>query len=272
MGADTRELPDEIQVAVERLTLTLHRSERTATDVVLVAPGLNNNVHATQPLIAVLNGSGYDCLSVRLQFGRRLSSDEIAREWVAAIADAYAVARDGYRQHSIHSVAYSLGALTTLMFLQDTPAASLERLFLIAPPLALTRSAGLVRHLTPLRHVGAALPSLAPRSIRERAFTTLADYHAMLTLVNELNRIRVADNIRRAQVRCIVSAKDEMVDAAGVRAWIQQQGLDWTVRTLGKNLTGSGPHHLLLSERSMGSEGWRALTGEMLAHFSHKPR
>ena len=253
-------------------TVSFHRSERAATEVVLVAPGLNNNISAVQPLIEALNAHGYDCLSVRLQFGRRLSSDAIAREWVAAIADAYAAARDRYPDGSIHSVAYSLGAVTTLMFLQKAPAASLERLFLISPPLALRRTAGLISYLTPLRHVGLALPSLAPRWVRERAFTTLADYHAMLTLSRELNEVPLADNIRRARVGCIVSLRDEFVDAAGVGEWIRRQGLDWTLRILDKQLTGSGPRHLLLSERSMGREGWHVLTGEMIAHLSRDRR
>lgn len=253
-------------------TVTFHRSDRTATEVVLVAPGLNNQPVALQPLIEALNAHGYDCVSVRLLFGRRLSSDEIAREWVSAIADAYAAARARYPDGSIHSVAYSLGALTTLMFLQETPAASLERLFLIAPPLALRRSARLVRYLTPLRGLGLALPSLAPRSIRERAFTTLADYHAMLTLARKLNEVSLADNVRRARVGCIVGLKDEFVDAAGVGEWIQRHDLDWTLRILDKKLTGSGPRHLLLSERSMGREGWQILTGEMIAHLSRDRR
>ena len=248
-------------------TVTFQQSDRAAKEVVLVAPGLNNKPAAMQPLMEALNGHGYDCLSVRFRFGRPLTSEQVAEDWVSAIADAYAAARARYADGSIHSVAYSLGALATLTFLQQTPAASLNRLFLIAPPLALTRSAGLVRYLTPFRRVGLALPSLAPRSIRERSFTSLADYDAMLKLSRALHQVAVAANIRRARGSCIVSIKDELVDPAGVEHWIHRQGLDWSLRTLDKRLIGGGPRHLLLSELSMGREGWDVLTREMISHL-----
>jgi pimeloyl-ACP methyl ester carboxylesterase len=248
-------------------TVQFQASNRGLNQVAIVAPGLNNRPEAMQPLMATLNAHGYDCVCVRLAFGQRLSSDEIASEWVAALASAYDACHERYAEGRVHSVAYSLGGLVTLTFLQRTPAAAFERVFLIAPPLALTATGRLVSYLTPLRRLGLGLPSLAPRSIRERSFTTFADYHAMLLLVSELNRLSVADNVRRTRGRIIVDAADELVDASGVADWVRRQKLDWKVRVLEDCLTNPRPRHLLLSEASMGSDAWRLLTGEMLGHL-----
>ena len=226
-----------------------------------------------KPTIDALNASGFDCVAVHLRFGQQLSSDRIASDWVSAMADAYAICRARYDEGRIHSVAFSLGGLINLAFLQRTPAASVDGLFLIAPPLALRPSAALIRYLTPLRRAGLTLPSLAPRRIRARSFTTLADYHAMLMLIDELDRGRLADNIRRTRVRVVVSVKDELVDANGVSEWIRRRRVDWNVVILNKEGGGWGRRHLLLSEWSLGREAWQVLTSEMVAHLSgaHPP-
>ena len=235
--------------------------------VVIVAPGLNNKPETMQPIIDALNGHGYRCVRVPLRFAQRLSSDRIASDWVSAFADVYDTCTARYDQGRIHSVAFSLGGLITLAFLQRTPAASLNALFLIAPPLALRRYAAVVRYLTPLRRLGLSLPSLAPRRIRARSFTTLADYHAMLMLTRELDRARMADNIRRTRGCVIAGAQDELVDGDGVSEWIRQR-LDWNVVMLDTKPGGWWHGHVLLSEGSMGHEAWDVLTKQMIAHLS----
>jgi pimeloyl-ACP methyl ester carboxylesterase len=232
--------------------------------MVLVMPGLNNRPEAMRPIVETLNDNGYRSRIIPLRFGQTLGPAAIAEDWVSSLAAAYNEAR-ARADEPLHCVAYSLGAIVTLMFLQHTPNAFFERLFLIAPPLALTRSAGLVRLLTPFYRLGWSLPSLAPKEIRVRSTTTMADYQAMLTLIDHLNAASLSDNIRRIDAKLVLIAHDELVAAKGVEDWIKKRGLQWQLLRL---QSGPQPRHLLLSELRTGSAAWRSLTHEMIGHFT----
>ena len=130
--------------------------------MVLVTPGLNNRQEAMDPLVHTLRESGLDTLTAALRFGQDLEPDAIASDWVSSVARGY----DQCRQRDsreLYSLAYSLGAVVTLAFLRRTPSATFDRLLLIAPPLALTGTAELVRLLTPLRRLGMAFPASRPK-------------------------------------------------------------------------------------------------------------
>jgi esterase/lipase len=243
---------------------------RPRSQAVIVAAGLNNRPEALHPLIETLNRCGYDCVRVAFRFGQHRTSDAIAHDWVSALSEAYARSRRQYASEHIHAAVYSLGALVTLTFLQRHEAAHLNRLFLIAPPLALTRPARLLRYVTPLRAIGAALPSLAPRDVRARSVTSLADYHAMLTLIDGLDRGPLPPNIRRAPTLVVMGANDEFVDTRGVREWIRRHELPWATRVIDKDPAGTAPRHLLLSELAVGPAGWGVLTGELIAHLGQQ--
>ena len=236
--------------------------------MVLVTPGLNNRPEAMDPLVNTLRDSGVNCLTVALRFGQDAEPAEIAADWVSSVARGYDQCRQLGPLAPLHSLAYSLGAVVTLAFLRRTPSAVLDRLVLIAPPLALTGSAGLVRLLTPLRRLGIALPSLAPEEVRARSSTTLADYQAMLLLIKELNETPLSPNIAAAQTSVVLGTDDELVDGNGVRRWIEQRQLPWRTRTVSR---GPAPHHLLLSELRSGTAAWKELTSEMLGHFGIRP-
>jgi hypothetical protein len=236
--------------------------------MVLVTPGLNNRPEAMDPLAHTLRESGLDSLTVALRFGQEFEPDAIAADWVSSVACGYDQCRQRDPRAPLFSLAYSLGAVVTLAFLRRTPSATLDRLLLIAPPLALTGTAELVRLLTPLRRLGMALPSLAPEEVRARSSTTLADYHAMLLLIKELNEAPLSPNIAGAQTSVVLGTDDELVDEKGVRRWIDQRKLPWRTRTVSRGPT---PHHLLLSEPRSGAAAWKELTSEMLGHFAVKP-
>lgn len=235
--------------------------------MVLVTPGLNNRPQAMAPLAHTLRESGLDTLTVALRFGQDLAPHAIATDWVSTVARGYDECLHRASQTAPYSLAYSLGAIVTLAFLRRTPS-TIDRLLLIAPPLALTRTAALVRLLTPLRRLGLALPSLAPKDIRARSSTTLADYHAMLLLVAELNDAPLSPHIAATHTSVVLAADDELVDEQGVRRWIHQRQLQWPTRTVSGGPT---PHHLLLSESRSGALAWKELTSEMRRHFRASP-
>lgn len=236
--------------------------------MVLITPGLNNRPQAMDPLAHTLRECGLDSLTVALRFGQDFESDAIATDWVSSVNRGYHECRQRDPGAPLYSLAYSLGAVVMLAFLRRIPSAIVDRLLLIAPPLALTGTATLVRLLTPLRRFGMALPSLAPEEVRARSSTTLADYHAMLLLIRELNEAPLSPNIDGAHTSVVLGTDDELVDEKGVRRWIDQRQLQWRTRTVSR---GPAPHHLLLSEPRSGAAAWKELTSEMLGHFAISP-
>jgi pimeloyl-ACP methyl ester carboxylesterase len=236
--------------------------------VAMIAPGLNNRPEAMEPLIEVLTANGYGCVRTTFEFGERLEPDAVAQKWIAGVAEAHALAEQRCGKGRACAVAYSLGAAVTLAFLRRMPAAFVARMFLVAPPLALTKPAALIRALMPLRRFGMALPSLAPTAIRARSSTTLTDYHALLSLIDEVSQPEIAANVRAASTKILVSDRDELVDCAGVREWVASRRLDWPVQVIHTAPPRSMRHHLLLSESTMGPDAWQLLTTELLRHLS----
>ena len=85
------------------------------------------------PIVQTLKDSGYHCRIVPLRFGQALEPERVAENWVSSIAAAFGESATLVGEPR-YCVAYSLGALVTLTFLQRAPEAFFDRLFLIAPP------------------------------------------------------------------------------------------------------------------------------------------
>jgi alpha-beta hydrolase superfamily lysophospholipase len=236
--------------------------------MVIVAGGLNTRAEALDPLIHFLNDAGLECARVSFTFGHSFDPDEIAAVWIAQIADAYYGLRSRETSPHLFTLGYSLGGIVSLAFLQQNPEGSFDRMFLVAPPLGIRPSARLIRALTPLHKLRISLPSLQPAKTRERRFTTLADYAAMMNLLDGLDRTPPRENMRGTPTHVFLSARDEMVDPGGVERWIRRHRLPWQTRIVQNVAPSNMPHHLLLSEETMGNEAWGWLTDDVLRTFT----
>lgn len=245
---------------------------RPARGVVLVTHGLNNKPDVMNPLIKVLTAANFHCLRVSLHRETDTevrSSTAVAQDWAARIADAYADLSVRYRDRPIHCLAYSLGALVTMRFLQEDHTACFSRMVLLAPSLALRKGAALVRYLAPLSGLGLALPSLAPEETRARSATPLAEYEAMLKMLDAVQRLESAENLRRIPTKIFLSPQDELVSYDGVASWVETNGLrTWSLEALDvQPLHHRAYKHLVVSRQSLGNASWRGLAKAIVRHF-----
>jgi len=243
-----------------------------ALGVVLVVHGLNNKPEVMDSLISVLVDNGFHCLRVSLYWDApdgRSDPSVIARGWRAILADAYTGAQDRFPDLPRFALSYSLGALTTVSFLDRETTPTFDRMVLLAPPVSLTRSASLVRALTPLGRFSIALPSAAPKEIRARRGTPLSEYAAMLEMVGEVDALTLPDKLGRIPTVVYLDPDDELVGYAGVLDWIHRNGLEmWSPRGFkDRDPEGRTYSHLMVLEPSLGPLAWTELTEYIVAHF-----
>lgn len=242
-----------------------------ASGVVLVAHGLNNKPDVMNSLIGVLRAEGFHCLRISLHEDevRGVSPTVIADRWLNTFKSAYVRLAAGYPSLPISVLSYSLGALTTIKCLDVHPTLDIERMVLIAPPVALTWSASLVRLLTPLARFELALPSAAPREVRARRATPLKEYAAMLDISKDVRTLRNPDVLGAIPTEVILDPDDELVSYAGVLSWLRTQKLgSWTgYRLHGRQPEGRTYAHLMVLEKSLGSSAWLTLTERIIKHL-----
>lgn len=169
----------------------------------------------------------------------------------------------------VHALGYSLGAMVTVSHLVRT-GAGVGRMVLLAPPFALTRTASLVRALTPLAGTGLALPSAAPRPVRARTITPLSEYAALLSVVYSLQQLLDADRLGRIPTRVLIDPRDELVSAPGVERWVAENELtERQVSPISERVTPPGTQrHLLVTEQALGARAWDSLTRTAADHLS----
>jgi hypothetical protein len=257
------------------MTATLIETDADpAFGVVLVVHGLNNKPEVMDSLISVLVDNGFHSLRVSLYQDAsdgRSDPSEIAGSWRAILSDAYTTAQDRYPDLPKFALSYSLGALTTVSFLDGETAPTFDRMVLLAPPVSLTRSASLVRALTPLGRFNLALPSAAPKEIRARRGTPLSEYAAMLELGGEVDTLRHPEKLGQIPTVVYLDPDDELVGYAGVLDWIHRNGLGmWSTKGFkDRDPEGRTYSHLMVLEKSLGLVAWTELTQSIVAHFKH---
>ena len=241
--------------------------------VVLVSHGLNTRPDVMDDLIGVLVAQGFHCQRISLYRDgptRRASPSAIVDGWLGAVGEAHAEAARRYPGLPLHCLGFSIGALVSIRYLDLQPTPPFQRAFLLAPPVALTRPARLVRALTPLRRLGAVLPSAAPRAVRARRGTPLAEYAALLETIAAVEHLSHAEDLAAVPTRVVLDERDELVSLPGVARWMHANGLrSWTVEPLAdRRSAGRTYKHLIVLKDAIGSTAWTRLTGAIVAHFA----
>lgn len=245
--------------------------------VVLVVHGLNTKPEVMNSLIEVLRSKGYHCYRISLYAEgstRRTHKDVIIKGWLDAVAQAYDDARSDYSDQHLFALSFSIGALITVRFLDATPQANLDGLFLLAPPVALTRTARLVQVLTPLRRLGAVLPSVAPAAVRARRGTPLSEYAAMLEINDAVQALGNSKKLDGIQAKIVLDRRDELVSFEGVSKWLDNNELNsWSLEEMvDRASVGHTYRHLIVREEAVGHLAWARLTQSILAQFSKRSK
>ncbi len=250
----------------------IESSSVPARGSVLVSHGLNNRPEIMTFLIDELTADGLDVLRLSMPpecADRSRPAASIERSWLEAVGSGFeklSARPAGAR----FAVGYSLGAVATLAWLDRCSSCDVGAMALIAPPVDLRWSAKTVGLLTPFRHLGLYLPSIAPKRYRQRSRVSLASYRALLDLIAATRSLARRDDLAEVPTAVFVSKKDEFVSYRGVGDWVRANRLDgWAVVPVepspGRDRF---RHHLLVLPDHVGEEPWRAMMERIRSLFA----
>lgn len=248
-------------------------SREPARGVVLVGHGLNIRPEVMSGLVDVLVDEGFHCLCIGyLHEGAtgRTSPAQVAERWLGTFTAAHAEASERFPDLPVHVLGYSLGALLPVVALDADAALAVESMVLIAPAVALTRLASLVRSLTPLANTGAALPTATPAALRSRSWTPLSDYAALLDLLERVETLGHPERLGAVPTTVVLDRRDELVSARGVEDWLARNRLTgWaTTEVTGRVRPRGTSPHLLVVEAALGTPAWQRLLDDVVDRFA----
>lgn len=250
-------------------------SSRPARGSVLVTHGLNNRPEIMTALIDELRTDGLDVLRVALPLDcgdPTLSASQIEEGWLETLGAGFEEL--SMRPAELHfTLAYSLGAVATLAWLDACASCELDAMVLIAPPVRLRWAARGVYLLTPLRHLGMYLPSLAPKQYRQRSRVSLASYRALLNLTASTRALARREFFAEVPTSVFISKQDDFVSYRGLVDWVAVNRLDaWAVRPVAPSPDRDRfYHHLLVLPEHAGDGPWRKMVDQIRALFAPEP-
>ena len=233
----------------------------TETGVAVVLRGLNNNLTVMQELVDTLNTNGIHVLRATLaghapedNFRTRASKEAWLQDVGAALKSAHAE----YPELPLYIVGYSLGALTTIAYLDRDPHHKIAGALYIAPAIALAplgKPAYLARALQYLR---LSVPSFTPKKYRAHRWTPMTAYAALTDLITDITKLKNPQYLNNIPTTIALAKNDRLVSYQSSRQWLKANHLkNWeTLLLTPKNspqnhLLTLTPHLTPLSQKSL---------------------
>ena len=243
--------------------------------VVLLAHGLNQRASALRPLAEALRSRGASVVLLAFRGHRR--DDEVdagtLEAWRQVTWDQW---REDWREGAIsggtlaaslgvplYFVGFSLGALVHVheLVAGGSLPHAFDRQVLLAPAIRVHPRSRLVRIF---RFLGPRflVPSLAPMPVRSHRGTSVAAYEALFRYEAALAGVERPERLRLPTL-VLMDARDELVSAAGLRAWIAAHDLGayWQLEGVEKDpaTAGFGLRHYITDEVGLGPQPFRNL-------------
>ena len=240
----------------------------------MLVHGLNMKPSKMDALAKLLRSSHINTLRVALT-GHRGDPTELQsvtrKKWLQDFADAYAdiEARALKENAPQHFIGFSLGGTLVHDFLLERSDAHFDRMVLLAPAIALTRRATLIRLLELLRPLGhLMIPSLSHPLYQANAGTSIAAYNALLDSYHRIHR----KHFRASNIPTLVvtDPEDELVNADGIDHLIAHNSLNrWTTMrvTHARNTLRLKYHHLITDPDALGEEEWERVASAIQNHL-----
>lgn len=256
----------------ERFAGKWHLASKDAVGVVITVHGLNNKPEVMAPFGESLSASGFHVFELGLS--GHLPEQSLAaiseERWLRDFGDAVDECRHRFPALPLHILAYSLGALVAAVFLDAQTENAISAAYFLAPALQFTTWGKIRRLLSPLRFLRVALPSVAPRHLRQHRTTPLRAYWALLMLASRLQNIRQGSALRSIPVRYVLSPDDRVISERKTDRWISRNGLRSWQRSdpLREFRESRRIGHYLIDPQVVGSCGWTALTSDIAGFFA----
>lgn len=268
------------------LSSTKRNENESPQGVVLLVHGLNLYAPRMDVLGEWFLSHNYDVLRVSLaghgdSVNPELSTGKIdhdrkiafqstsAQQWLDELEQAVHVARARANQHQVPLVylGFSLGGLIgTVLQQRSAEQPSFDRMILLAPALAMTAWANVLRPLKPFPKVG--IPAFTPKKYKANKTTPIQAYHAMFALYDELHDSDFSE--WNTPTLVLSDVNDEMVPFERLTAFLETHELDWTLYPLHQKLGGKRRHfHLMLDPESVGEPVWKRMTAQVTSFLEN---
>ena len=228
----------------------------TSRGIFIVAHGLNNSGSVMNPIIKVLNDEGYDCLRITLvghEGQRKKTSSDL---WISQVEQAVILAKEKYPNAEINFLGFSTGAAVEIATIPQLQSTKISRIIFFAPALSMNWYTVLIRPITYLYYVGIPAFTLAPKDYRVYQWPSFGLYRAMLNSIDAALDVN-PELIQKTSGLVFLSPDDEFINEQGTIDWIAENKFPWKTERVIPHAAFSGSwKHLILDERTIGSEGW----------------
>jgi pimeloyl-ACP methyl ester carboxylesterase len=236
-----------------------------ARATVIAIHGLNNKPEIMDSLIEKLNVCGLSVCRVALAQHDPSKKNDLLKLWEGNVAAAVNECKKREPDLPVFLLGYSIGGGVAVSYLEKHPKA-FDRLFLLAPAIRVRCSSKI---LQPLASIAAksdlAIPSFAPKDIRARNATPLAEYDAMFRMVRSLKQLENAREIGAIPTRIVMNPKDELVSFKKLRSWIDANNLSAWKLSIIRVSDNARYRHLIVLPESLGQDNWRKLVDAMIS-------
>jgi esterase/lipase len=227
---------------------------------VILIPGLNLRPDALNEIANQFISQGLQARIVSLHkpmLSEHFSGQQMADMWANQVRDEYQALRDQLPDKPMLLFGYSLGTLLALNLVLEQPEDK-KTLFLLAPPLELRMLPNFLLKLTRLLPASVLIASAAPERYRIQPWTLAAEYQALNSVRNQLDKKLQLLSQERLSGVVLLSSQDEFVSDSGVSEILQRYTPKLEQRIL--SLQGGSYGHLMLDQYSLGEQGWHELS------------
>lgn len=245
--------------------------EAPAIKCAFVLHGLNANPKRMEDLAALAKLNGYEptigVLSGHHNSNQAKNEKKITAEnWKSEFQTQWNSSTTNCRGQNDQRlfIAYSLGALLGVTVFDGPMQIQLPtKMILIAPALTFQAKTMLLRALSFLPFGG--IPSANHPEYRVRGWTSFAEYDALFKLNKEWKKTAWS---KTANVKTLLALepKDELVDSDELAKQIQDEKIQqWTIEWITNQSSTLRPkyHHLIIDEKSQGTEQWKAFSDKI---------
>ncbi len=240
--------------------------------VVLLLHGLNLKPSKMDAIGKVLTQQGHAVLRAALSGHRGDLKEQQSlthRDWVLDMHHLYCLAslKSQQWQRPLYVVAFSLGALVFLDYLNQGPDYRPHRLFLMAPAHTLHWYAHLPEYLDLLSD-SFGLPSQNLKEYRSQASTSLAAYRAMEAAREGLFRVQTK-NLNLPTI-VFLDPEDELINLKKIKSFLAKNSLTrWSLELTSnrQHQLQKSFHHLIIDKKTLGEREWKRLIRLLKNHL-----
>ncbi len=236
---------------------------------IVIAHGLNQRPSSMEPLASFFRAHGYHTLRLTLA-GHDTPTNEPfpSSVWPTQIRSAFQALHSRYPHLPVLYLGYSMSGLAAIQAIESASDFSPNQMILIAPAISLRTIIESARFVRWLPATTLSVRNLAPQAYRRYPRTPLFWYQNVAEMYLHVQSLTSPARARSIPTLLFVNPRDELVSHEGITSWISDNQLSerWKLSIIRPHTPDPRlAEHLLIDERSLGTESWQKMQQEILS-------